>query len=547
MESELNDEQRTIVEAPAPEIVVIAGPGSGKSTTMVARLSHVAAKGLESPARTAVVTFTVKAADEMRARIGGQADAYFHIGTFHSFCLKLLERGGNYRPGLIVLDTPTADKLLLAAAAAVKLKKPLKRLREMVGKPARPGSESAMLGKVYGRAMKDLNAIDFDTILLETLQSLPSMGEVGVDHIYVDEFQDTSEIDLAIYRALPVKTRFYVGDLDQAVFSFRGARPQNMMDAAGEIGVYNATLENNYRSEPQICEIGNRLILHNTGRATKTMKPQKKGKAVLELRAHPDAVAEANGIADRIKEFIADGVPLAEIAVLCRYNRHAAGLAAHLVAAGIPVRARVKINGADELDLAIQAANAIKSQNGIAWAMAKGEFQPHELMQATRIEARQLAGFQDHVEPMPTDLQGLYRSLRTMGVKERPARAFCALSSTQGGEFDLGRGVTAAREVSEQGRQEAGDGVRCLTIHAAKGLEFDHVFIPALENEIMPGNKKADAVQEERRLLFVAITRARTGLYLSYSGMRAGWQPGAIDRHSPSDFIGEMGLMPQSS
>ncbi|MBA2359269.1 MAG: ATP-dependent DNA helicase UvrD2 [Actinobacteria bacterium] len=528
----LNPEQRRAVEAVSGPVAILAGAGSGKTTTITRRIANQVATGTFAAQQILAVTFTDKAAAEMRARLDALGVRGVRARTFHAAALQQLHRFG--RAPAHVLPS----KVLMLRHLANSLPKPY-RFRPAADlateiewaknrrlSPARYEDSAArmppipidLMAKVYRRyeeRKRERGLVDFEDLLEQTICMFDEDGAALVQlrdevrAITVDEFQDVNLLQGTLLgRWLGDRDELcVVGDDHQAIYSFTGATPRYLLELP--IRFPQATvvrLEENYRSTPQILGLANRLA-PTLGGTEKVLRAVRPDGPEPELSECATAEAETAHVVSRVQALRAEGVPLHEIALLFRLNSRSEPWEEARGAAGIPFRVR---GGAF---LGRQAARRLRQVLGGSSSTAV----------AADVRAAALAeGF---LEPVPA---GLGEAEET---RQDDLRRLVELA----GELDDGD-LTLTGFVAELERRFGGsdtsDGVNLLTYHRAKGLEFEAVFLPRLEEGELPVRqaKTDEAVAEERRLLYVGLTRAKRQLSLSWTA-----------RSKPSRFLAELG------
>ena len=659
----LNPEQLAAVTLPAGHALILAGAGSGKTRVLTTRIAWLLQNGLATPGGILAVTFTNKAAKEMVARLSAMLPFSVRgmwIGTFHGLCNRLL-RAHHQAAGLPqsfqILDTQdqlSAIKRLCKQFNVDDERFPPKQLQYFIAGCKEEGQrprdvvatdpdarKKVELYQLYEEQCQREGVVDFGELMLRSFELLRDNDPLRAHyqrrfaHILVDEFQDTNKLQYAWLKQLAgeevdghLEARgsvIAVGDDDQSIYAFRGARVGNMQDFVREFGVQRQIkLEHNYRSYSNILDAANHLISHNSARLGKNLRTdQGPGEPVRVFEASSD-IAEAHWMVDEIKQLVKnDGLARQEIAVLYRSNAQSRVIESALFNASIPYRvygglrfferAEIKhalaylrllenphddtsfarvVNfpprgiGARSIEVLQDAAraagcslhDAVSTVPGKAGAnlgafvalvdVLREQTQGHNLrsiiermLDATgliehyrtekegqdRIENLQelvnaaesfvtLEGFGRDAVALPLDEHGapLTQSPASQGLDvDAPLRDAPLASAAVPGMVDVDTGETlsplaaflthAALEAGDNQAQAGQDAVQLMTVHASKGLEFDAVFIGGLEDGLFPHeNALGDrgGIEEERRLMYVAITRARQRLYLSHSQTR---------------------------
>ena len=625
--SGLNDAQREAVLQPGGPMLVLAGAGSGKTRVITHRIAHLIVGCGIHPSRIVAVTFTNKAAAEMRERvealIGARALGAW-IGTFHAFCLRVLRRHAEpagLRPGFNIYDgddqLALVRRILKQASAEDGVWPPrsfLSRISRAKNAMETPEdlegrahtSEQRLLASVYRQYDEGLsngNAVDFDDLLLRTLRLYRGHPEIARDHstrceqLLVDEYQDTNRPQYLLVRALCAThgNVCVVGDEDQSIYRFRGAELRNILEfEADHPGARTIRLEQNYRSTGTILRAAGAVVANNVGRKGKTLWTENPSGGKIELHRAPDDRSEAVWVAQRVAELESE-TPHDQMAVLYRTNAQSRLLEEifrrdrirYQVVGSVQFYARKEIkdllaylklatNGAD--DVAFRrivntpprgiGAVTLRAVEGVARATGAPLLQAatHALEQGllSRRAATALDGFVELIAGITRSADdGAVPGLLEQLIDALEYEAY--LDKTYAGlgaeRMENVRGlVSAAVEYAEEGEQptvqgfldrsalvsdadDAGNapGVTLMTIHCAKGLEFPVVFLTGLEENLFPhamSKGSDDDLEEERRLCYVAMTRARQRLLLSHARFRR-FQGTSLPSR-PSRFLAEV-------
>lgn len=532
----MNDHQLHAVESEAPRIVVAAGPGSGKTKTLVERVMRRS----DRIKKVVLLTFTNAAALELARRLQGIRVDY--IGTLHGYCYRLLQAHGaqlGYRVGGINLVTEeVSDEILAQAAKDMGFKGSGKALKE------KRTPLADLVWKEYAHRLKRNNLTDFNTVLSEGLK-LAEKGLGGCDELFIDECQDSAEIDWRIYRAIEAESKFFVGDNDQSIFGFRGAFPKGFLRLCNDPGTELIRLEENYRSGPRICAAATALIRHNQDRIDKDVIATDIAiKDEIGVSRFTDCAQERRYTVQHIQGVLEYTTP-SEVAVLCRTNWLCGQFRDALLAAGIPVAAAERVDLPQDWQHGINVLSLwLDPRNDMIAERVLKKVAPARITTCKK-EALD-AGIwlsttflpPGHVDTIDAALFVLPRLMVSREMQELVAERRRMLPQAQPTLADLLADLWA-HAAGDPGAQSAG--VRVSTLHGAKGTEADVVFIPACEEGILPNLKKDSDIEEERRLFFVGITRARKELYLSHAAKRI-QQWGGVTEQTPSRFITEAGL-----
>ena len=653
----LNAEQRAAVTLPAEHALILAGAGSGKTRVLTTRIAWLLQTGQVSPGGVLAVTFTNKAAREMQARLAAMLPLNARgmwMGTFHGLANRLLRthwKAAGLPQSFQVLDVQdqlAAIKRLCKQFNVDEERWPARQLQWFINGckeeglrppdvPVKDGDSrrKVELYELYEQQCQREGVADFGELMLRSYELLRDHADLRghyrqrFAHILIDEFQDTNRLQYAWIKMLAGLPQagahpgehpqertggaiMAVGDDDQSIYAFRGARVGNMADFVREFGVrHQIKLEQNYRSHGHILHAANLLISHNQRRLGKNLRTALgAGEPVRVLQA-PSDFAEAEWVVDEIRHLVREGgLPRQQIAVLYRSNAQSRAIESQLFNAGVPYRVygglrfferaeikhalawlRLLLNPADDtsflrvvnfpprgigartleqLQDAARAAHAplhqaVPALTGRARAnlaaftgliatlrqQAQGQtldqvvelvvegsgLADHyraekdgqerlenlqELASAAQAFAQQ-EGFGRDAVALPPAAPQMDASMETGMPAEMEAQAAPA-SEPAAGEPPLAAFLThAALEAGDNQAQAGQDAVQLMTVHASKGLEFEAVFITGLEEGIFPhDNAQAspDGLEEERRLMYVAITRARQRLYLSHAQVR---------------------------
>jgi DNA helicase II / ATP-dependent DNA helicase PcrA len=612
----LNDRQRAAVLHRDGPLLVLAGPGSGKTRVITHRIAWQVAQGGTRPERVLAITFTNRAAREMADRVAVlvPAEEQVRAGTFHRACGALLRRHG-HRIGLkpdFRLLSPRESRQVLSefvptgrqAAGAASLAGAVSAYKNGASLAAQaracavaPEGLAAIL-KRYETALRGLNALDLDDVLFLTARLLRedtvarNRCRASLDEVLVDEYQDTNPVQREILRGLqPADGRVVaVGDDDQAIYSWRQATPDAVAAFLPEFhGAAVITLEETYRSSRRILRASQSLIIHSPTHLQKHLRTENAAGERVVLFAAGDERDEAEYIAREVERTTRAGaVPFDQVGVLYRVNALSRSIEDALVRNGIPYHVqagerfyerpevasvvaflRLALSESDDEAMCVllgtlpgigarrlEAVRASAATSGRSVWSALAQSDAADFPGAIAAGVRALMNRVREVHSRRTE--PLERLLETaIGAVEPEIERLSAAAREAAEdnlaelrsivrEFRVGRGTLRAfldRMMLATGTEPDSPGVRLMTLHAAKGLEFDTVFLPGLEEGIVPHRRSLDdpgAVEEERRLLYVGMTRARLRLHLSYSHVRL--LGGQIAGGSRSRFLGEIGL-----
>ena len=627
--AQLTESQKKAVFHISGPLLVIAGPGSGKTRVITFRIAALIDSGV-NPRNICAITFTNKAAQEMRNRafdLGASAGA--HISTFHSLCVRILRhyaKQAQIKPNFSIYsesEQRTAMKHAIRDCNLETSNFPPARMRDAVSTlknklidvKAFEGMAddffSTCLAKIYTHYQQTLfenNALDFDDLLMKAAFVLEQNSEVRDElsnrfkYLLIDEYQDTNHAQYCIAQSLAAKhdNICVTGDPDQSIYRWRGADISNIL--AFEKDWPDATvvkLEENFRSTPQILEAADKLIAANTSRKQKTLIPTIDDGSEPEIIPCEDEADEANRLAARIEQLTNDGISPKDIAVFYRINAASRPLEEAFIKQNIPYQIvrgvefynrkeirdvlaylKVLVNPADEVALlriintpargigktSVDRARGYASSSGMQLYDALKKVKAIDTLKTAA--KTKIAAFIDMLEEVKKDMQGPVAPL----VEKVFAASGLEAALKQIGDKDAIDNVTAlidAVAIFDKNTEEPSlldylqqialfsdadsydntqERVALMTLHTAKGLEFDNVFIVGLEEGLLPHERSAEdeeELEEERRLLFVGITRAKQRLHISYARYRT--YRGQLMRTIPSQFLFELGIKPKDN
>ena len=542
----LDDEQRAVAEALHGPVVVLAGAGTGKTRAITHRIAHGAATGEHDPRRTLAVTFTTRAAGEMRSRLRTLGVDGVQVRTFHAAALRQLRYFLDNRYGRGVPEIiPSKARLVAEAAKRCNLATDAATVRDMssalewiVVSEGRPlpstlgkGEWQSMLPQLHGAylALKDERGVfDFEDILLtmtRLIENDPSIADkirAAYRWFTVDEYQDISPLQNRLLRQwLGERDDLcVVGDANQTIYSFAGATPEYLRGFRATFpDATEVRLQRCYRCTPEIVEVANAVISAAHGPTSLVLSSQRVAGVAPTVRDHADDIEEAGDLARRIQRYLDEGRSPRDIAVLYRINRQSEPLEEALAEAGIPAVLR----GTERF------------------------FDRAEVREATtRLRGAARAG--EANGPLAEAVQAVLGSMgwtaeapRSAGAVRERWESLAALV-TLAEELAPAVGESLSAFVAElDSRAEVqhapiADGVTLATVHAAKGLEWPIVFLVGFSDDLMPFDVDDADIEEERRLAYVAITRAADALHLSWAAAR---QPGGRSYRRPSRFLVE--------
>ena len=648
----LNPEQKAAVTLPNEHALILAGAGSGKTRVLTTRIAWLLSTGQVSPGGLMAVTFTNKAAKEMMTRLQAMLPVNVRgmwIGTFHGLCNRFLRahyKLANLPQSFQILDTQdqlSAIKRLMKQHNVDEERFPAKETQWFIGGCKEDGlrpnvvevrteedRRKVEIYQLYEEQCQREGVVDFGELMLRSYELLRDNDPIRdhyqrrFRHILIDEFQDTNKLQYAWIKmfAGEESSVFAVGDDDQSIYAFRGARVGNMADFVREFQVrHQIKLEQNYRSYSNILDSANQLISNNKTRLGKNLRTDQGAGEPVRIYEAPTDMAEAQWMVEEMRQLVRDGMRRNEVAVLYRSNAQSRVIETSLFNAAVPYRVygglrffeRAEIKHAlsylrllenpnddtsflrvvnfptrgigarsiEQLQDAARAANvslhdAVGATTGKAGANLAAFVQKIDAMRAetdgltlreiidVMLQRSGLVAFYkgerdgaDRVEnleelvnaaesfvtqegfgrdavALPVDELGstlLRQSPASQGLDpsepevNEPAPDYVPPDAETGETLSpLAAFLTHAALESGDNQAQAGqDAVQLMTVHSAKGLEFDCVFVTGLEEGLFPSERSMadyEGLEEERRLMYVAITRARQRLYLSYSQTR---------------------------
>ena len=635
----LNPQQQLAVSTCDAPVCVLAAAGTGKTRTIVYRIQHLIRNRGASPESIMAVSFTNKAAREMRDRVAAllpDEAGHIWLGTFHALAARALRQWGDLidiAPGFLIYDESDSKRLMRQIAEEMfsmtldEFKVCLRRIGKWRNQGALPDElgEEAQRDEEHQRAvgvytlylerLGNMGALDFNGLLTSWQRLLQhSDGKrhlcTQIRHLLVDEYQDTNRVqaDIVLCMGRELDTVAVVGDDDQSIYSFRGAVPSNIPQFLKELpGAKLVRLETNYRSVGRILQAANGVIARNSERVGKTLRPIKENGEAVQVVANMDDRVEAHEVVRRIDQFVQKGYSLDAMAVLLRTNSLSRPFEEALHRAQIPYRLVGGTRFYDRKEVkdvlaTLRAALNPKSDMDFLRALTAV---------SRGIGAKSLARVQEQARAQGISLGELSRDERALGSCGIPPRAadsmnqFCrglgtleqqasvtvydalVLAAETSGVVqrlqqeeneenaerleNIAQLIAAAKQYDQWAQESTeavtgaagflesaallGNGdeeqagkspnsVWLMTLHAAKGLEFPVVFMPAMEEHALPHSHAlmqgphSEAVQEERRLAYVGITRAREHLTLLYANRRL--VRGSAQGRTPSRFLREI-------
>ena len=629
----LNASQRDAVGASSGNLLILAGAGSGKTRVLVHRIAWYIATGEASPQSILAVTFTNKAAAEMRSRIEnllGQSIRGMWVGTFHGLCHRLLRahwQDANLPENFQILDSEDQYRTIRRTIRAMMLDEsqyPPKEAQWYINaqkdKGLRPENindegdvttaQMIQIYKIYQQTCERSGAVDFAELLLRTYElfnekeSIREYYQQRFNHILVDEFQDTNELQYKWLRLLVGNdnTLFAVGDDDQSIYSWRGARVENMQ--AFERDFKNTKLlklEQNYRSTTTILNAANKLIGNNSARLGKNLWTDGEEGEPIGIYMAYNETDEARYVVDQIKKAPEQGIVFSDHAILYRVSAQSRVLEEALLRSKIPYRvyggvrfyermeikdalAYVRIATFQDDDVSferiintptrgignktVEELRAIAKNDNCSLWKAAFHIIEHKLLSARAINS--LEEFIRLIKKMSLTAPELTLDEQVDGIiklsglinhfkKEKGEKGLARIENLEelvkaASEFEVGddeelKEMNAmqaflAHAALESGETQADDKSNCvhlMTLHSAKGLEFPSIYLVGMEEGLFPHQRSSDdlkQLEEERRLCYVGITRAKKILTLTYTQYRR--LHGSDYYPQPSRFINEI-------
>lgn len=628
--SKLNDIQKKIVKDTEGAILVTAGAGSGKTRLLTHRICYIISEKLAYPENVLAITFTNKATNEMKERINSMLPngKGVWISTFHAMCVRILRENiyklDNYTKYFTIYNDNDKSRIIknIIKQLDISNNEFTSKLTWHISNAKNKGealnefseelqyepykNEILRASAMYEEALKNNNALDFDDLLLKTVELFkhnPQTLEYYQEkfkYIHVDEFQDTNTVQYQIVKLLTGKHKniFVVGDEDQCIYCWRGANIENIKKFVMEFECKVYKLEQNYRSTKTIISTANKLIKYNKERIDKTLFTEnEEGEKITYYKAY-DEVDEAEYVSKSIIKLIDNGVPLHEIGVLMRISSLSRLIEEKLLNYDIPFKVSgifkfferleiknvlaylsVLVNNRDNASLlriiniprrgvgqaTVEKLLDYAQSHQISLFEAVLNIEGSDLPNGIKSKVQGLSNILNHLmqqkDSMPfsdflqellnkTGISNMYNTnsdededrRRNLEQLMQSAKSFQHLSG--GGIVEYLESVTLQSSTDEEEEDESA--VSISTVHASKGLEFDYVFIIGLEENCFPLARKMEIedIEEERRLAYVALTRARKKVYLTRASSR--FLYGNRNQTIASRFIKESGIVEQS-
>lgn len=628
----LNPMQKKAVLQTEGSVLILAGAGSGKTGALTVRIAHLIEEGVK-PWNILAITFTNKAAKEMRARVNGlvpKGAEDIWVSTFHSTCVRILRRDIDklgYEKNFSIYDSDDQEKVMKECFKQLNFSITDKNftVKSVISEISKQKEELisaeeyeqktdndlkkvkiAKVYRVYQSHLKNNNALDFDDLIYRTVQLFRTKPEVlnsyqeKFKYIMVDEYQDTntSQYELVRLLALKYKNLCVVGDDDQSIYGWRGANIRNILDFENDFADTTVIkLEQNYRSSKTILFAANSVIHNNVTRKDKTLWTENDKGSIIHIDRADNEFEEAKFIADKITSLVQDGRKYSDFAILYRTNAQSRAIEDQLVRKSVPYRLfggvrfyerkeikdvisylKVLSNSSDNIavkrvlnvpkrgigDTSSDRVNTFAFENGISFYSAMGRL---DEIPELKTRAKKLNEFYNLIVSLKNDSQsqsiveileavltrtGYIHELEEEGTEEASMRIenideFVSKAAEYEKSVDepslAGFLEDIALVADVDSYTEDADTVVLMTLHSAKGLEFPYVFMTGMEEGIFPSYRSimyggANEVEEERRLCYVGITRARDELFLTHAKSRM--QHGMTQYNAPSRFMKEI-------
>ncbi len=611
----MNGAQREAVLATDGPVCVLAGAGSGKTRVLTTRIYHLIRSGVPAE-KVLAVTFTNKAAREMRERVRamlGDGGASPFIATFHGLGRELLESYGKaigVPRYFSVYDRTDSERVIAAALKRLDVESKELSPRVVLGRISRAKGEgmradewrekhgrssfgARVVGEAwthYEKALAEEKALDFDDLvalpvrLLEEHDDVRALAQERWQYIHIDEYQDTNSLQERLANLLAEKHRnlFVVGDGDQSVYGWRGAKMENILDfEKRHLGAQTIILERNYRSTKNLVDAANAVIEKNKNRKERRSMTEQGAGAPIIMHLARNAEEEARWIARTIRALLHEGAKPEDIAVLFRTNFQSRALEEGFLREGIPYRllgtkffarkevkdvlawVRLALDPSREADKMRAAASPPRGLGKVTLGkLAAGQRESLRPADRAKVETfeqaiAELAAAAEMLIPsefvkLVIEKSGMRRALVEEGNEEDRERfenveELVSVATRQDGapgKDGIAAFLAEAALASDQDELDQNEkkGVTLMTVHAAKGLEFDTVFVAGMEEGLFPhqgmGNDADRDEEEERRLFYVAITRAKARLYLTLASVRTIY--GSDSYAAPSSFLADI-------
>lgn len=617
----LNQEQLRAVTHKKGPLAVVAGAGTGKTRVITHRVLNLIKTGVP-PQKILAITFTNKAANEMRGRVNSllKSDPSLSIaripyefqpfiGTFHALGVKIL-RDNTTKLGIprhfSIFDRDDSVRAIKAAMKEVGVDTKQFAPRAILSSISKhKGSGTTLklfressrdyygdtvlrVWDKYSESLKKEGSYDFDDLLLESRELLFRDSEIRDsykklwEYVHVDEYQDTNTVQYSLMKCLVGKDEniCVVGDVDQSIYGWRGADMKNLLHFEKDFPkTISVVLEQNYRSTKTVLTAANNVIKKNTLRKDKNLFTENSDGELIEVFVGHNEIEEARYVAQKSKTLIESGASASEVAVLFRANFQSRVLEEAFLMYDVPYQVvGVRFFERKEVKDVLSYLNAALNPSGIAHLSRVVNVPPRGIGKVTlmRIVTGSEHALSEKARERVQQFRSLLEKISKQSLLKKPSGTIRFIISESGLERYLSEGTEEQRErlenlkelvtfaskydgldptdgikkiledvalASDQDRIKSNEmSVKLMTVHAAKGLEFDHVFITGLEEGLFPHEKNLtdtpEDQEEERRLFYVALTRAKKQLYLTLASTRMIY--GSRDITVPSEFLGDI-------
>ena len=603
----LNNQQKLAVSTTEGPLQVLAGAGSGKTKVLTSRIAYLIEQKKCFGQQILCVTFTNKAASEMRERVlklvNSKSVAFPWLGTFHSICNKMLRKNAeavNLKPSFTIIDTLDQIKLIknILESENIDIKKnPPKQIAfhidQWKNKALLPNEvklknqdfnliNSLKVYKIYQKRLQVMNCVDFGDLILHVVTILKNFEDIKLlyqknfKYILVDEFQDTNYVQNLWLKLLTSSKNniCVVGDDDQSIYSWRGAEVKNILEFKNNYkDTTTIKLEQNYRSTENILNSATSLISNNDDRLEKNIWSELGHGEKVKIRSYFDGISEAVGVSDIIEQDLSKKYKLNEISILVRAAFQTREFEERFIKIGLPYRIigglkfyeRSEIKDAlsylklinqtsDDIsferivnnpkrsigDSSVKKIHNFARVKEISLFDASQEILKENILKPKTVQSlksfiiniiswRQKSKNIDHITLLETvlDESGYMTMLKNERTPEADARLenLKELKASMKGYSSLNEFLENISLQTAIDEEWDGEKINIMTIHSAKGLEFDSVFLPGWEEGLFPHQKSidekgAEGIEEERRLAYVAITRAKKELFISFANQR---------------------------
>jgi len=573
MVERLDEAQLAAVTTESKLAMVVAGAGAGKTRVLVERIAYLVEKHKVQPAEILAMTFTRKAAQQMRDRLEGRLGNKAHgvtIGTIHSLALKYVKMFGDrlgLRSDKVSVYGPWEEAFLLKdTARRTKTRGPLTVMEEYYkhGIPPADDHPQKRLFDVFMHLLRQNNAVTYGMLIVAMGLLVEDIVKRQIHHLLVDEVQDIDPAQWAIIYGIrtanPDISVFIVGDIDQSIYEWRGAAPETMLTLDQVYQVYK--LETNYRSRPEIVEAADRLIQHNIRRIPKRMVPHRevnKKLPALQVLSGIDSATAAGLIAEMHKEG-------SSVAILGRTHFLLVKLSQELEKLDVPHHycgREGKLLQSEPFRRSHAILQLLNNRyDNFSFALAR------EILlvtdgQYTNLMARAAESGVSHLEAWLTNCELKWATFFELGARSTLSEIVGVVHGlVDGTGYDVAMSLQLAASMGEKGMtleeylewvatydiQEDVkadlDGVQLMTIHAAKGLEFPTVLLVGWNEGLLPSSQSIpDEIEQERRLAYVALTRAENVSYVTTRPESSEDKRGRVYVNPPSRFIQELGVI----